>query len=458
MEHSLYLVLPTAVDLFALTTCLGALSCRLWVLPPRATTMDGECLAALWTALWRLFALCLRLLIVSSLGELVGRILALSGLPLVPSLSVLPIVLLRTHYGWVWCVRVAALVALWIGWRVGRRHLSSRTVPAVMLGAAALLALTRSASGHAADWGDMSLPELMDGLHLLAGSLWGGGLLVLASTVLPVLCRDTAQRRVLLADIARRFSVLASLALAGVLVTGLYNAWLRVGTVQALGNTAYGRTLLVKLLLVLPLLTLGALNHYLSVPLLQQWVGRSLTRQGVLHALVMRWYVRLSRKTPQESQVVSQWQRRVRAEGLCVAGVLLCTAVLVNGIPPHHVDHSLHGHTARPLWQWLQTALWQCGEGEQVGAWAGSPASELISKLADSEDKIGRAVPLQEHLIILVRQKCWTCRTARQDEPGRFWPVWEHTACFVCGRCINTCKLCTTAHRRRSNTFFRTPR
>src|SRR5262249_57620064 len=95
----------------------------------------------------------------------------------------------------------AAWIALGIGGGGRRRRLLGRDcvggwggrawwVPAVMLGAAALLALTRSASGHAADWGDMSLPELMDGLHLLAGSLWGGGLVVLASTVLPVLCRE----------------------------------------------------------------------------------------------------------------------------------------------------------------------------------------------------------------------------------------------------------------------------
>jgi len=71
MEHSLGLMLPTAVDLFALTTCLGALGCRLWVLPPVATTIDGEHTAALWAALWWLLALCLLLLIVSSLGELV---------------------------------------------------------------------------------------------------------------------------------------------------------------------------------------------------------------------------------------------------------------------------------------------------------------------------------------------------------------------------------------------------
>jgi len=427
MEHPLYLMLPTAVDLFAITVCLGALGCRLWVLPPIATTTDRECLAALRTALWRLLALCLGLLIVSSLGELVGRCLTLSGLPLRPSLRVLPIILLRTHYGWVWCVRGAALVLLWVGWGIGNWHLPSRTVPAVMLGAAALLALTRSASGHGADWGDLSLPEVMDGLHLLAGALWGGGLLVLATTVLPVVYRHTAQRRTLMADIARRFAVLASLALAVVLVTGLYNAWQRVGTVQALGTTAYGRILLAKLLLILPLLTLGALNHYLSVPLLQQWAGCLRVRQGVLHALVMRWYVRLRHTTPQEVQAVWQWQRRVRAEGLCVAGVLLCTAVLVHNMPPHHADNSLHGHAARVLRTAVAPPVWRGGTGTPGDACTGSLTGELISKLANREGKIGRAIPLQEHLIILVHQKCWPRHTAWQDEQSRLWPVWERT-------------------------------
>ncbi len=454
MAHSPGLMLPTAVDLLALTTCIGALSCRLWVLPPRATTMDEEHIVTLWAALWRLLMVCLLLLTLSTLGELIGRTMTMSGLPLAASLRVLPTVLLRTHYGQVWFVRVAPMGALWLGWGVGRSRLPwrdcfgvvrspSRMVPAVMLGAAALLALTRSASGHAADWGDMSLPELMDGLHLLAGSLWGGGLLVLVSTVLPVLCRegrpsswvpsahavagDTIQRRTLLADIARRFSVLASLALVVVLVSGIYNAWQQVGTVQALGTTPYGRMLLAKLLLVLPLLILGALNHYLGVPLLQQWAGRPLARQRLLHALVMRWYVRSGRRTLQVSQVVSPWQRRVRAEGLCVAGVLLCTAVLIHGIPPHQAAHPSHGQTARPLGQRREAAPWQCGAGEWASAWTGSLPGELRSKLADGKHKIGRAIPFQEHLVILVPQKCRARHTARQDEQGWFWPVWEHT-------------------------------
>jgi hypothetical protein len=52
-----------------------------------------------------------------------------------------------------------------------------------MLGAGALIALTRSASGHAADWGDWTLAELMDWLHLPGWLGLGGGLLALATVV-----------------------------------------------------------------------------------------------------------------------------------------------------------------------------------------------------------------------------------------------------------------------------------
>jgi len=128
----------------------------------------------------------------------------------------------------------------------------------------------------------------MDWLHLLAGSLWGGGLLALASTVLPAVRKRPDQHRLLIAEIARRFSALAGVALGGVLLTGMYNAWLEVGTFRALCATLYGWTLLAKLFLVLPLLALGASNRYLSVPRLQWWAGRPVTRRWRLPILPVR--------------------------------------------------------------------------------------------------------------------------------------------------------------------------
>jgi putative copper resistance protein D len=346
MEHFIF-SLCTAVDLLALVTCLGTLSCRLWVLPPSATGEDTAVLASLRAALWRLLGGCLIALAVSSAGELLGRTLTMSGLPLTMLGHTLPIVLLRTHYGRVWFARLGALVVLWIGWGVGRRHLQVQTILASMLVAGCLIALTRSLSGHAADWGDVTPAVIMDGLHLLAAGLWGGGLLALAYTVLPVVSRYADVRRLLLADLARRFATLASLALAVVLLTGCANAWVQVGSMRALWTTPYGRTLLAKLLLVCLVVLLGAVNHYLYVPLLQQQAGRSVAGSWLWHALDL-WHVfPIDWKTPAGSQVARHWRRTVMVESLLLIGVLLCTVCLLHSSPARSAAHATHAHEGR---------------------------------------------------------------------------------------------------------------
>lgn len=343
MEHLIF-SLATAIDLLALVTCLGTLSCRLWVLPPSATGADTVVLFSLRTALWRLLGGCLIALTVSSVGELLGRTLTMSGLPLAMLGHTLPIVLLRTHYGRVWFVRLGALVMLWIGWGLGRRYRHTQTIPASMLVAGGLIALTRSLSGHAADWGDVTLAVMMDGLHLLAGGLWGGGLLALTCMVLPPVSRCADQRRLLLADLARRFATLASIALAIVLLTGLANAWVQVGTMRALWATSYGRTLLAKLLLVGLVILLGTVNHYLYVPLLQQQAGRPMTGGWLLHTPGLWQLLPTGWKTLAGSQVARHWWRTVVVESLLLVGVLLCTVLLLQAPPARSSSHATHGH------------------------------------------------------------------------------------------------------------------
>jgi putative copper export protein len=340
MEH-LLVSLCTALDLLALVTCLGTLSCRLWVVPPPGMAVATTVLTPLRAALWRLLGGCLIALTVSSAGEVLGRTLTMSGLPLAMLGRTLPTVLLRTHYGRVWFVRLGALALLWVGWGVGRRRLYVPAMPALMLAGGSLLALSRSLSGHAADWGDVTFPVLMDWLHLLAGGLWGGGLLALASAVLPGALRDLAPHRTCLAAIARRFSMLASLALVVVLLTGVANARVQVGTVRALWATSYGRTLLAKLLLVGLVLLLGAVNHYLYVPLLQQWAGRRVVGGWFLRAVPTRW------RTPAGPQIAQHWRRTVGAEGLVLLGVLLCTVWLLHGPPARSPSHAMPGHAER---------------------------------------------------------------------------------------------------------------
>ena len=69
-----------------------------------------------------------------------------------------------------------------------------------------------------------------------------------------------AGRRVVLGIAVPRFSLLALIAWGAMGFTGLYSAWLQVGNIPALTQTPYGQTLLLKLILIVPLLLLGAFN------------------------------------------------------------------------------------------------------------------------------------------------------------------------------------------------------
>src|SRR5262245_60413663 len=147
--------IPTAFDLLALMMCLGMLGCRLWVLPAPGTVPDTIGVEVIDASLWRWLGGSLGALSLSSLMELAGRTVEMSSQPLSGILPVLPTVLFHTHYGRVWLMRPIALVGLWLGWWMGRRKPGSRLIPLLMFGAGALMAMTRSGSGHAADWGDL---------------------------------------------------------------------------------------------------------------------------------------------------------------------------------------------------------------------------------------------------------------------------------------------------------------
>jgi hypothetical protein len=99
-------------------------------------------------------------------------------------------------------------------------------------------------------------------------------------------------RRTTLAALVPRFSLLASLCVSTVIITGSYSAWAQVTVLPAL-RTPYGVTLLVKLGLVLPLLSLGALNPFWVRPRLVgqdtagYWLRRSVTVEALLVVLIL---------------------------------------------------------------------------------------------------------------------------------------------------------------------------
>lgn len=306
--------IPEWLELVSLAFCMGAIVCLLWVVAPQPGdgTSDRErVVPALRDVLG--FA-TVALLATSALGLLV-RSAEMSGSPLAEGFAALPTVVLRTHIGHAWVLRIAAILSLSLMILAARRFHRSRSFQYAMLGCTLIVCALGSASGHASDAGDFNIPEMIDWLHLVGAMVWGGGLLVLSTAILPGLVKQGSGAVRAIADIAARFSTIAGFAMAFVAVTAVYQERAYAGSVQSLAGSDYGRIVIAKIVLFLLLLLLGAFNRYIHVPRLRDR-ARATEEPGALLAARFRFAVAL--------------------EALLIVAVLLCAALLRHEMPSRH--------------------------------------------------------------------------------------------------------------------------
>ena len=312
------------VGFVALATLVGGLVVELVVLPRATPVVDGA-----RRRLRRMGVLCLVILLATTAVDLVTRAQTMAGGALPAAISALPAVLTHTHFGAIWIARFG-LLALAFLLAAGR----SRALRVASLGLALAIVLTTTLTGHAADWGDLTLSAGIDWVHVVATTAWAGGLIALALAVL----REARQWPLgVLGGCMRRFSRLAGFCVAAVLATGLYNAWVQLPGPSALVTTIYGRALAVKLLLVLGLLWWGAVNRYTVVPALDRDRPADPDERGVRRA---RWLFRASSRRSRSAP--SRLNAFVAREAVLAVLVFACTAVLVDSTPPRHVEHGEH--------------------------------------------------------------------------------------------------------------------
>ena len=217
--------------------------------------------------------------------------------------------LLETEWGGVWRWRAGLAIAfalvlaapLVIAAVQGRGHgkeasdsrweLASRLL-AIGLGGGVLWTLSLTSHG-AATTGIRSAALLSDYLHLLAAAVWVGALFHFCLGI-PLALRSLSarERRDCFSSMVPRFSVVAVLSVAVLVVTGFFNSWAQVTVAPALG-TPYGFALLVKVALVVALLLFGALNLLWVRPAIRAkrervvWLKRFVNAEVVLAVLVL---------------------------------------------------------------------------------------------------------------------------------------------------------------------------
>lgn len=126
-----------------------------------------------------------------------------------------------------------------------------RTAAALLLTAEMM---TYALAGHPGETPAPVISVLSDGLHLGAMSVWLGGLILLVTFVLPRADDDE------LGTIVPLWSAWAGYAVFTLLLTGIAQSILQIGTVTLLLDTGYGRLVLAKagLLAVVLLIALGS--------------------------------------------------------------------------------------------------------------------------------------------------------------------------------------------------------
>jgi len=179
--------------------------------------------------------------------------------------SILPTFITKTKYGRFTILRTVFLAAIivvsFIGVFKDRKWATlSGTVFSL------LLLVVIAMSGHQGANGYMNFPFLLDALHIVAISLWIGGIFFIRFFLSAFVKGAYIEFWRNLKALMNRFSQLATYCVFIAALTGVLLSYINVKGFSVLMNTPYGIVLLVKILLVGIIVIIGGMNKFFIIP------------------------------------------------------------------------------------------------------------------------------------------------------------------------------------------------
>jgi putative copper resistance protein D len=270
------MIVARAVHFAASAGVAGALMFRAVVADP-ALVGDGKAAQLVDSRIRKVAWIGLVLSVLSGAVWLLLQTSAMSGQTCGEAVvsGALVTVLNETQVGLVAEVRLALAVLLAICLAC-----DSRQLPRLLaLGTALCLVAAIAWIGHAA-----STPHRLgylhltaDALHLYAAAAWSGGLVSLV-LLLASVDSSSAAPAFMRVDAVRRFSALGMISVAALVVSGLVNAWILVGSFRALILTDYGWVLIAKLTVFAVMVALAAINRFWLTPQLAKPASETAVR------------------------------------------------------------------------------------------------------------------------------------------------------------------------------------
>jgi len=329
-------LLSRTLELASSALWLGLALFLVAVFPATTTGSAAEALERAASRLaTRLMPITLTVLFLSRLATLViqANTLASGDWSTTFSATTIRGLVLQTEYGHLW-LAMQALVLVGLGVSLGQLALSSgdrsaETVnvpvgagsepqrgafarafprmacnPLSLSGLQLLLAIVASyllaASGHAATVnlsrtgsGVLTVPVALDWLHVVATGLWVGGIFAVSVALVPAFTRLAHVVPTALLDTLDRFSPFAYGSVAILALTGGFNAKVHVPSWAAFFDSVYGRSLIIKMALVLTMIVISWFTVFWVRPQLRRrppgGTAEEQRTSGFVQAVLLRW-------------------------------------------------------------------------------------------------------------------------------------------------------------------------
>jgi copper transport protein len=204
-----------------------------------------------------------------------------------------------------------------------------------------------------------SLAITMDWLHFMAVSVWLGGLFYISSILLMTIRLSIRKKGDIDKNINRSlnvntvhhtsyflalllpyFSLIATISLGIIGVTGLYMAWIHLHTVQAISTSSYGNILTIKLLLILPMVILGGYHQIklhgslMTVASLSKGEQEQQGEKNNAYSTESSYYNHKRSPFPLQYDPSGKFRRTIKIESFIGIGVLIAAAFLTITSPP----------------------------------------------------------------------------------------------------------------------------
>jgi len=259
------------VFLSSIVFIVGASLSKFLVITPSGSDIcipsgGGKCLGE--SAILVMFTVSI-ISLVSNVAHLILHCAVITETPLNEVFSILPLFLLKTKYGVISLIRtvLVVLIILVLSYALKKNN-KWVLVTEILLSLFIVISLTMS--GHQGTKGYLSAPFVLDVFHVVAITLWIGGLFFIRYCYSFLFKEPGMNYWDIFLNLINRFSLMATISVIVVVITGLALSVFNFESVSEVVSTQYGLVLITKSVLVAGLLLFGALNKFFIVPKLNK--------------------------------------------------------------------------------------------------------------------------------------------------------------------------------------------